>query len=61
MALGCATWDGGQLEQEIAENAWLIAPSEDHLVFDHSQDKWNMALALMGIEAHQLSGDVGHA
>lgn len=61
MALGCATWDGGQLEQEIADNAWLISPCEDKLVFDHDHNKWDMALALMGIEAHQLSSDVGHA
>lgn len=61
MALGCATWEAGQLEQEIADNAWLLSDSEDHLVFSHQQDKWQQALALLGIAAHQLSGDIGHA
>ena len=61
MALGCATWDSGQLEQEIAEHDWLITPSQNELVFDHEHNKWHMALALMGIKPHQLSGDIGHA
>ncbi len=61
MALGCATWEAGQLEQEIADNAWLLSNSEDHLVFTDQQNKWEMALALLGIQAHQLSGDIGHA
>jgi len=61
MALGCATWDSGQLEQEIAEHDWLITPSQNDLVFDHEHNKWHMALALMGIKPHQLSGDIGHA
>ncbi len=61
MALGCATWDANQLEQEIADHAWLLAPADENLIFNHQQDKWDLALALMGIQAHQLSGDIGHA
>ncbi len=61
MALGCATWDAGQLEQEIADHAWLLGPADESLIFNHHQDKWDLALALMGIQAHQLSGDIGHA
>ena len=29
VALGCASWTAGQLEQEIADNAWLVAPASD--------------------------------
>ncbi len=61
MALGCATWDAGQLEQEVADHAWLIADAKDHLIFDHHAERWDSALAMMGIEAHQLSSDIGHA
>lgn len=60
LALGCATWEQGQLEREIAENAWLSCPSTPDLVF-RSGDKWPLALNLLGIEAHQLSGDYGHS
>ncbi len=61
LVLGCATWVGGQLEQEIADNAWLICPSNEHILFDKKQDKWSAALNILGIEAHQLSSHIGHA
>ncbi|WP_223789828.1 YqgE/AlgH family protein [Marinicella meishanensis] len=61
MALGCATWDADQLEEEIAAHAWLLAPADENLIFNHQQNKWDLALALMGIQSHQLSGDIGHA
>ncbi len=61
MALGCATWDAGQLEQEVADHSWLITTVQDDLIFNHKTDRWDQALALMGVQAHQLSGDIGHA
>lgn len=61
MALGCATWDAGQLEQEVADHAWLIVNSQDHLIFDHLADRWDLALEIIGVQAHQLTGDIGHA
>ena len=61
MALGCATWDAGQLEQEVANHDWLVVAAKDDLVFDHTNDRWNQALALIGVQAHQLSSDIGHA
>jgi len=61
MALGCATWDAGQLEQEIADNSWLTCPSDKNLIFSDEQDKWQTALDIIGIKAHQLSSDIGHA
>ncbi len=61
MALGCATWDAGQLEQEVANHDWLITAAKDELIFDHANDRWDQALALIGVQAHQLSGDIGHA
>ena len=64
MALGCATWHEGQLEQEIADNAWLSCASNDQLIFNNHQDpqnKWEQALKVIGVKPHQLSGDIGHA
>src|SRR3569832_1883080 len=31
VALGCAGWGAGQLEQEMADNAWLSGPADIHI------------------------------
>ena len=38
IALGCAGWEAGQLEQEIGANAWLTVPADTDLIFsrDHA-------------------------
>lgn len=62
MAVGYAGWGAGQLEQEIAENFWLVTDANDELVF--SQDltgKWAAALADMGIDPSALSQNGGRA
>lgn len=64
MALGCATWSEGQLEREIAENAWLTCESDSHLIFSNileTQEKWEQALNIIGVKPHQLISEVGHA
>lgn len=64
MALGCATWTEGQLEQEVADNAWITCACDDRLVFNNALEKnskWEQALDIIGIKPHQLSGDIGHA
>ncbi|MCR9256995.1 MAG: YqgE/AlgH family protein [Alphaproteobacteria bacterium] len=62
MALGYAGWGPGQLEKEIQENAWLsVKPDMDLLFGNDLDDKWDQALAKLGISAHLLSGDAGHA
>lgn len=62
MLLGYAGWGAGQLEAEIGNNGWLnCAPSED-LIFDRSlDDKYERALALMGVTPAMLSSEAGHA
>ncbi|MFK4279717.1 YqgE/AlgH family protein, partial [Escherichia coli] len=32
-ALGYASWEKGQLEQEILDNAWLTAPADLNILF----------------------------
>lgn len=61
MALGCATWDAGQLEQEIADNDWLSGPVDEAMLFHQVSDKWSKALGLLGIKPHQLTDSFGHA
>ncbi len=62
LALGYAGWGPGQLDHEIQDNGWLIAPADDHLLFGHDLDsKWDAALAKIGVSPMLLSGDAGHA
>jgi len=62
VALGYAGWGAGQLEFEIAENAWLSAPATSELLFDTPFDKrWKKAAELLGVDLAMLSVEAGHA
>ncbi len=62
VALGYAGWGPGQLEQEIADNAWLSSPFDFNIVFATPSDqRWQAAAALLGIDLNLLSSHVGHA
>jgi len=62
LALGYAGWGPGQLDAEIQANGWLSVPADDGLVFDPDLDnKWERALAKIGIDFSMLSGEAGHA
>lgn len=62
MALGYAGWGPGQLEVEIQENSWLVAPGKSKYIFDKNlHSKWENALKDMGIDHDKLSSDSGHA
>lgn len=61
--LGYAGWTPGQLEKELMEdNAWLTVTPDHALIFDvKTEQKWQMALAKLGIEPGFLSADSGNA
>lgn len=62
MALGYAGWGAGQLEQELAQNSWLIGAPDSDLVFGESHEhKWRHALTRMGIDLSRLQSDAGNA
>ncbi len=62
VALGYAGWGAGQLEQEMAENAWLCGPASADILFDLDvESRWQAAAALLGVDLTLLSGDAGHA
>lgn len=67
VTLGYAGWAAGQLEQEMAQNAWLsVKPddlqSQDKVIFDiPSEEKFTAAMALLGINLATLSDEAGHA
>jgi len=62
LALGYAGWGPGQLDSEIQQNAWLNVPADDTLLFGADiESRWEQAIAKIGVDLSQLSGDHGHA
>jgi putative transcriptional regulator len=62
IALGYAGWGAGQLEQEMAENAWLTGPADPEILFrTPDEERWRAAARSLGIDLNLLSGDAGHA
>lgn len=62
VALGCCTWRPEQLEQEIADNAWLVLEPSEHLLFDVPHDhRWLEANRSLGFEPTNLTAHAGHA
>ncbi len=62
VSLGYAGWSAGQLEQELAHNAWLTVEADPGVVFELAvEDRLPAAVRLLGIDISRLSDDVGHA
>ncbi len=60
--LGYAGWASGQLEQELAENSWIVAPATHHLLFiEPPEGRWEYAARCIGVDRGQLSDQIGHA
>ncbi len=61
-ALGYAGWGAGQLEDEIANNAWLSGPADPAILFETGpEQRWTAAAALLGVDVNLLSSQIGHA
>lgn len=62
ICLGCAGWASGQLEWELAQNAWLVGKCDEEIIFRCPQEeKWERAIRRMGIDPQALSDVAGHA
>ncbi|MGV8934374.1 MAG: YqgE/AlgH family protein [Gallionellaceae bacterium] len=62
VTLGYAGWAQGQLEHELAENAWLSVPASEHILFElPAEERLAAAMALLGVDYATLSADSGHA
>ncbi|MBO4521510.1 MAG: YqgE/AlgH family protein [Alphaproteobacteria bacterium] len=62
ITLGYVGWSGGQLEQEIKENAWLPVETSTDLLFTLAPEKkWDFALKKIGIDPLLLSSEQGKA
>lgn len=56
LAIGHAGWGPGQLEQEIAMNAWAHCDPDDAIVFARNTDEsWKKALQALGVTGAMLS------
>ena len=59
---GYAGWSNAQLEQEIALGLWHIAPFDESIVFNDSEDDlWEVALNSININPNYLASGLGHA
>lgn len=57
---GYAGWGAGQLDVELAEGSWLLAPVQTDLVFQTSIDTmWEAAIRRLGAEPSMLQGSSG--
>jgi len=62
LILGYAGWGSGQLEQELKTNSWINAPASQDILFTVPyKNRWEEAINLLGINASNISGQIGHA
>ncbi|MDR3454931.1 MAG: YqgE/AlgH family protein [Rhodoferax sp.] len=62
ISLGYSAWGEGQLESELAENSWLTVGADAAVIFDTPvEQRYDRALALLGLQAWTLSPQAGHA
>ena len=61
VSLGYAGWSIGQLENELKDNRWLLAPATPEILFETPYaNRWRAAAALVGVDFRRLSYDTGH-
>jgi putative transcriptional regulator len=54
--VGCAAWVPGQLEEELINGFWLLAPMQYRFAFDiFPDDLWHEAIKSLGFDPSQLS------
>ena len=62
MSLGYAGWSAGQLEAEIAQNAWLTVEADPSVMFDLPVEaRLEAAMYLIGATFANLMDVAGHA
>lgn len=60
--LGYAGWGPGQLERELADNAWLTVPASSAILFDIPfEERARAAASQLGIDLNLLPTGAGHA
>ena len=55
LLLGYSGWHPGQLEREIEDNSWVVAPLDTSILFDvPAEERWSAALRSIRIEPGTL-------
>jgi putative transcriptional regulator len=58
--LGYAGWGPGQLETELAQGAWLVAPADASVLFESDVEAmWAQVVRSLGIEPATLVASRG--
>ena len=62
ITLGYAGWAPGQLEHELAQNAWLTVAARPDVIFQlPPEQRLAAAMELLGVDYASLSENAGHA
>jgi putative transcriptional regulator len=62
VTLGYAGWSAGQLEHELAQNAWLTVEARDAILFEvPAEERLASAMELLGVDFAKLQDEAGHA
>ncbi len=46
--VGYAGWGPGQLEMELADGSWLVAPADKEIVFSNDEELWERITEMIG-------------
>lgn len=61
LALGHANWSPGQLEEEMQNNMWYIAPCHEKILFNTNfKNKWQDGFKSITINPNKISYFAGH-
>jgi putative transcriptional regulator len=62
ISLGYASWGEGQLESELGENSWITIEADSAIIFETPvAQRYERALALLGLESWMISTQAGRA
>lgn len=62
LLIGYTGWSAGQLDSELRENAWIVAPAKNELTFAiENKDIYQKVAEDLGINVATLAGDGGQA
>lgn len=62
VALGYAGWGAGQLEEELAANAWLTLPADERILFHTPvEQRLPEAARRLGVDLSLIASQAGHA
>lgn len=62
ISIGYCRWSKGQLERELAENAWMTVAADEHILFDLPyEQRYTAACEKLGVNPKMIFSGAGHA